>query len=86
MMDTPVDCSDDDHSASPFPAFLSARPSSECEWKPFDLVQKRSGPHNLSRSGYDEEKCRNVLVRFCAHIPRNFQYKDGIQQVGLGKT
>ncbi|KAI0202552.1 hypothetical protein F4808DRAFT_458720 [Astrocystis sublimbata] len=59
------------------------RPASECEWKPFDLVQKRSGPHNLNRSGYDEEKCRNVLVRFCAHVPRNFQYKDGIQQIFL---
>ena len=26
-------------------------------------------------------ECRNVLVRYCAHIPRNYQYKDGIQQV-----
>ncbi|KAI8624587.1 hypothetical protein F5Y19DRAFT_480466 [Xylariaceae sp. FL1651] len=60
-----------------------SRPLSECEWKPFELIQKRSGPHNLSRSGYDEEKCRNVLVRFCAHVPRNFQYKDGIQQIFL---
>lgn len=30
-------------------------PSSEQEWKPFDLIQKRSGPHNLSRAGYEEE-------------------------------
>ncbi|KAI2617424.1 hypothetical protein GGR54DRAFT_206678 [Hypoxylon sp. NC1633] len=44
---------------------------------------KRSGPHNLNRTGYDEEKCRNVLVRYCAHIPRNYQYKDGIQQIFL---
>ncbi|KAI0537019.1 hypothetical protein GGR58DRAFT_514089 [Xylaria digitata] len=79
---TPLDCSDTP-SGSSFPAHSTARPISECEWKPFDLVQKRSGPHNLSRSGYDEEKCRNVLVRFCAHIPRNFQYKDGIQQIFL---
>ncbi|KAI1269683.1 hypothetical protein F5Y18DRAFT_106956 [Xylariaceae sp. FL1019] len=59
------------------------RPISGSEWKPFDLVQKSSGLHNLSRTGYDEEKCRNVLVRFCAHVPRNYQYKDGIQQVFL---
>ncbi|KAI1189335.1 hypothetical protein F5B17DRAFT_428691 [Nemania serpens] len=63
--------------------FSTARPVSECEWKSFDLVRKRSGPCNLSREGYDEEKCRNVLVRFCAHVPRNFQYKDGIQQIFL---
>ncbi|KAI1076514.1 hypothetical protein F5B20DRAFT_584175 [Whalleya microplaca] len=44
---------------------------------------KRSGPHNLTRNGYDEEKCRNVLVRYCAHIPRNYQYKDGIKQIFL---
>ncbi|KAI1499429.1 hypothetical protein F5X99DRAFT_430699 [Biscogniauxia marginata] len=44
---------------------------------------KRSGTHNLSRIGYDEEKCRNVLVRYCAHVPRNYQYKDGIQQIFL---
>ncbi|KAH8157525.1 hypothetical protein CIB48_g10722 [Xylaria polymorpha] len=68
---------------SAFPTIVTARPISECEWRPFDLVQKRSGPHNLNRSGYDEEKCRNVLVRFCAHVPRNFQYKDGIQQIFL---
>ncbi|KAF0316572.1 hypothetical protein GQ607_016218 [Colletotrichum asianum] len=37
----------------------------------------------LSRNGYDEEKCRNVLVRYCAHIPRNYQYRDGIQLVFL---
>ncbi|KAI0802313.1 hypothetical protein GGR55DRAFT_692271 [Xylaria sp. FL0064] len=76
-----------DHSSarndSPFPTHSTPRPISGCEWKPFDLVQKRSGPQNLSRSGYDEEKCRNVLVRFCAHVPRNFQYKDGIQQIFL---
>ncbi|KAI0965988.1 hypothetical protein F4678DRAFT_484543 [Xylaria arbuscula] len=78
----PVSCSDARNDA-PFPVFAAPRPISECEWKPFDLVQKRSGPHNLSRSGYDEEKCRNVLVRFCAHVPRNFQYKDGIQQIFL---
>jgi hypothetical protein len=36
-------------------ALSTALPTSECEWRPFDLVQKRSGPHNLSRSGYDEE-------------------------------
>ncbi|KAI1815056.1 hypothetical protein GGS20DRAFT_584868 [Poronia punctata] len=58
-------------------------PLSECEWESSDSVQKRSGPHNLSRLGYDEEKCRNVLVRLCAHIPRNFQYRDGIPQVFL---
>ncbi|KAI1428395.1 hypothetical protein F5Y12DRAFT_23006 [Xylaria sp. FL1777] len=79
---TPEDCGDS-RSDSPFSAFSTPRQSSECEWKPFDLVQKRSGPHNLNRSGYDEEKCRNVLVRFCAHVPRNFQYKDGIQQIFL---
>ncbi|KAI1433060.1 hypothetical protein GGR50DRAFT_670707 [Xylaria sp. CBS 124048] len=58
-------------------------PDSGCEWRPFDLVRRHSGPHSLSRLGYDEEKCRNVLVRFCAHVPRNFQYKDGIQQIFL---
>ncbi|KAI1323832.1 hypothetical protein F5Y16DRAFT_329313 [Xylariaceae sp. FL0255] len=59
------------------------RSFSMCEWRPFDLVQKKSGLHNLSRAGYDEEKCRSVLVRFCGHVPRNYQYKDGIQQVFL---
>ncbi|KAI2467666.1 hypothetical protein F4781DRAFT_444093 [Annulohypoxylon bovei var. microspora] len=44
---------------------------------------KRSGIHNLNRTGYHEDKCRNVLVRYCAHIPRNYQYKDGIQQIFL---
>ncbi|KAI0884836.1 uncharacterized protein GGS22DRAFT_200507 [Annulohypoxylon maeteangense] len=44
---------------------------------------KRSGIHNLNRTGYQEDKCRNVLVRYCAHIPRNYQYKDGIQQIFL---
>ncbi|KAI1152984.1 hypothetical protein F4825DRAFT_475248 [Nemania diffusa] len=79
---TPINRSDAlNHSASS--AFSTILSTSDCEWKPFDLVQKRSGPHNLSRSGYDEEKCRNVLVRFCAHVPRNFQYKDGIQQIFL---
>ncbi|KAI1753071.1 hypothetical protein F4782DRAFT_539808 [Xylaria castorea] len=79
---TPIECYDADE-GSGFPAIGTARPISECEWRPFDLIQKRSGPHNLNRSGYDEEKCRNVLVRFCAHVPRNFQYKDGIQQIFL---
>ncbi|EXF84898.1 hypothetical protein CFIO01_11630 [Colletotrichum fioriniae PJ7] len=37
----------------------------------------------LSRNGYDEGKCRNVLVRYCAHIPRNYQYRDGVQLVFL---
>ncbi|KAL0940826.1 uncharacterized protein CTRU02_203589 [Colletotrichum truncatum] len=37
----------------------------------------------LCRNGYDEEKCRNVLVRYCAHIPRNYQYCDGVQLVFL---
>ncbi|KAF4483394.1 hypothetical protein FAGAP_11844 [Fusarium agapanthi] len=32
---------------------------------------------------FDEEKCRNVLVRYCAHIPRNYQYRDGIRLVFL---
>ncbi|KAI2641986.1 hypothetical protein GGS21DRAFT_546317 [Xylaria nigripes] len=58
------------------------RPNPEYEWTSFDRVRRHFGPHKLSRLGYDEEKCRNVLVRFCAHVPRNFQYKDGIQQVG----
>ncbi|KAH6656808.1 hypothetical protein BKA67DRAFT_169705 [Truncatella angustata] len=26
---------------------------------------------------------QNVLVRYCGHIPRNYQYKDGVQQVFL---
>ncbi|KAF4982537.1 hypothetical protein FZEAL_1847 [Fusarium zealandicum] len=30
---------------------------------------------------FDENKCRNVLVRYCAHIPRNYQYRDGIRLV-----
>ncbi|CAJ2510714.1 Uu.00g063390.m01.CDS01 [Anthostomella pinea] len=51
--------------------------------QPLSNARKRFGPHNLSRSGYDEEKCRNVLVRYCAHIPRNYQYKDGVQQIFL---
>ncbi|KAK5636520.1 hypothetical protein RRF57_012232 [Xylaria bambusicola] len=66
-----------------FVAFPISDPALEDDWKPFDLIRKRSGPHNLTRSGYDEEKCRNVLVRFCAHVPRNFQYKDGVQQIFL---
>ncbi|KAI0106985.1 hypothetical protein GGR51DRAFT_559670 [Nemania sp. FL0031] len=82
-----IPCASTDHNDicgnSASPALSAARPTSECEWKPFDLVRKRSGPHNLSRAGYDEDKCRNVLVRFCAHVPRNFQYKDGIQQIFL---
>ncbi|KAI1213595.1 uncharacterized protein F4807DRAFT_193317 [Annulohypoxylon truncatum] len=51
----------------------------------FDIgnTHKRSGIHNLNRTGYHEDKCRNVLVRYCAHIPRNYQYKDGIQQIFL---
>ncbi|OTA88102.1 hypothetical protein M434DRAFT_54670, partial [Hypoxylon sp. CO27-5] len=32
---------------------------------------------------YNDLECRNVLVRYCAHIPRNYQYKDGIQQIFL---
>ncbi|KAI1471984.1 uncharacterized protein F4812DRAFT_449775 [Daldinia caldariorum] len=44
---------------------------------------KRSGIRSLDRIGYHEEKCRNVLVRYCAHIPRNYQYKDGIPQIFL---
>ncbi|KAF4972802.1 hypothetical protein FSARC_702 [Fusarium sarcochroum] len=32
---------------------------------------------------FDEDKCRNVLVRYCAHIPRNYQYRDGIRLVFL---
>ncbi|OTA65133.1 hypothetical protein K449DRAFT_403745 [Hypoxylon sp. EC38] len=48
-----------------------------------DHAPKRSRTHNLNRTGYHEEKCRNVLVRYCAHIPRNYQYKDGIQQIFL---
>ncbi|KAI1636773.1 hypothetical protein F4809DRAFT_662097 [Biscogniauxia mediterranea] len=43
----------------------------------------RPSAHNPSRIGYSEDKCRNVLVRYCAHIPRNYQYKDGIQQIFL---
>jgi hypothetical protein len=26
-------------------------------------------------------ECRNILVRYCAHVPRNFQYRDGVQVV-----
>ncbi|KAI5923813.1 hypothetical protein F4810DRAFT_710238 [Camillea tinctor] len=48
-----------------------------------DNVLIRPSAHNPSRVGYSEEKCRNVLVRYCAHIPRNYQYKDGIQQIFL---
>ncbi|KAK8077209.1 hypothetical protein PG996_003379 [Apiospora saccharicola] len=48
---------------------------------PLDYIPKLSG--YLTREGYDEDKCRNVLVRYCAHIPRNYQYKDGVQQVFL---
>ncbi|KAM5382795.1 hypothetical protein ACJZ2D_002186 [Fusarium nematophilum] len=29
------------------------------------------------------QECRNVLVRYCAHIPRNYQYRDGIRLVFL---
>lgn len=39
-------------------SIIPPRPISELEWKPFDLVQKRSGTHNLSRVGYSEDsKC-----------------------------
>ncbi|KAI1480562.1 hypothetical protein F4774DRAFT_424821 [Daldinia eschscholtzii] len=34
-------------------------------------------------SAYNYPECRNVLVRYCAHIPRNYQYKDGIPQIFL---
>ncbi|KAM0814997.1 hypothetical protein AB5N19_00790 [Seiridium cardinale] len=37
----------------------------------------------MSSRQFDEDKCRNVLVRYCGHIPRNYQYKDGVQQVFL---
>ncbi|KAI1825152.1 hypothetical protein F4861DRAFT_530467 [Xylaria intraflava] len=70
-------------SQSQLVSYGNTHSTSDCEWKPFDQVPTYSGPHNLSRLGYDEEKCRNVLVRFCAHVPRNFQYKDGIQQIFL---
>lgn len=42
---------------------------------------KRSGPHNLRREGYSEEKCRYVLVKYCSSIPRNFNYAEGVQLV-----
>ncbi|KAI8715652.1 hypothetical protein NCS52_01073300 [Fusarium sp. LHS14.1] len=32
---------------------------------------------------FDENKCRNVLVRYCAHVPRNYRYSDGIRLVFL---
>ncbi|CEI62951.1 unnamed protein product [Fusarium venenatum] len=35
------------------------------------------------RKSFDEDKCRNVLTRYCAHIPRNYQYRDGIRLVFL---
>ena len=28
-------------------------------------------------------ECRNVLVRYCAHIPRNYHYRDGIRLVSV---
>lgn len=31
-------------------------------------------------------ECRNVLVRYCAHIPRNYQYRDGIRLVCFSPT
>lgn len=34
-------------------------------------------------SAWDEDKCRNVLIRYCSHIPRNYQYRDGIPKVFL---
>ncbi|KXJ86716.1 hypothetical protein Micbo1qcDRAFT_208840 [Microdochium bolleyi] len=46
-----------------------------------DKSAPQSSP--LCRPGYNEHKCRNVLVRYCAHIPRNYQYKDGIQRIFL---
>jgi len=42
---------------------------------------KRSGPHNLRREGYSEEKCRYVLVKYCSGIPRNFNYAEGVHFV-----
>ncbi|KAH6678953.1 hypothetical protein F5X68DRAFT_213053 [Plectosphaerella plurivora] len=30
-----------------------------------------------------ENRCRSILVRYCAHVPRNFQYRDGVQVVFL---
>ncbi|KAI0137168.1 hypothetical protein BJ170DRAFT_590110 [Xylariales sp. AK1849] len=44
---------------------------------------KLADTKHVLRAGYDEDKCRNVLVRYCAHIPRNYQYKDGVQQIFL---
>lgn len=53
---------------SAFPTIVTARPISECEWRPFDLVQKRSGPHNLNRSGYDEESTCCILSLVCQNV------------------
>ena len=63
---TAGDCStiNDGH---PFVTFPTSHPTpkdaSEEEWKPFDLIRKRSGPHNLTRSGYDEDSMCCIL--FC---------------------
>ena len=70
-------------------------------FRALDEIPKLCGTHYLSREGYDEEsklkcrnkmqpadgriECRNVLVRYCAHIPRNYQYRDGVQQVRGGQ-
>ncbi|KAI9898136.1 hypothetical protein N3K66_006496 [Trichothecium roseum] len=42
-----------------------------------------SGTTSPDHFGFNEEKCRNVLGRYCAHIPRNYQYRDGVRLVFL---
>ncbi|KAJ4324772.1 hypothetical protein N0V84_003754 [Fusarium piperis] len=53
-------------------ANTSQPPSLSPGCQPVDLTQV-----------FDENKCRNVLVRYCAHIPRNYRYSDGIRLVFL---
>lgn len=51
----------------------------------FDEESAFASPPWLSLANHSLE-CRNVLVKNCAHVPRNYQYRDGIQLVSLLST
>ncbi|TAQ85553.1 hypothetical protein B7494_g6108 [Chlorociboria aeruginascens] len=44
-------------------------------------ARKSSGVHNLSRIGWDEEKCRNFMIRSLDWVPRNMSYVDGLRTI-----
>lgn len=44
-------------------------------------VQSDTGTPCHDRQGWSEDQCRRVLIRYCQHIPRNYQYADGVHEV-----